>query len=291
MALTKLQQQVQDLANKIDEDYVSIVEVDKENNSDCESDCSETTLEDDYESEEENVLEPIQEEPDTVIETPPPSPVKVKRKYTKRQPKVGIATSDPNIQVIMKSKKKGPNKVKQVVVYREDVPQQEIQIVEKTRRPRGRPKNKQLVNVIKEPEEPDVIAFERPTKVKMTAKELKTMELEVRLLELQSVSGNSSLKLNKKGKVDGRQSKQRTQKQLDATARLVEANKLKRMKKASDLKEELMSEQTAIGGIIISSLNTATVVEKENQNKLAVVEKEQADKKAKDRRKALSLFD
>ena len=126
--------------------------------------------------------------------------------------------------------------------------------------------NKRLVNVIKEPEEPDVIAFERPTKVKMTAKELKKMELEVRLLELQSVSGNSSLKLNKKGKVDGRQSKQRTQKQLDATARLVEANKLRRMKKASDLKEELMSEQKAIGGNIISSLNTATVVEKEDQN-------------------------
>ena len=65
------------------------------------SDGSEMTLENlsdsDYES---CVLEPIQEEL-----TPPPSPVKkVKRKYTKREPRVGIATSDPNIQVIMKSK-------------------------------------------------------------------------------------------------------------------------------------------------------------------------------------------
>ena len=286
MALTKLQQQVQDLANKIDEDCVSIDEVDKENNSDCDSDCSETTLEDDYESEEENVLEPIQEDP-----TPPPSPVKPKRKYTKREPKVGIATSDPNIQVIMKSKKKGPNKVKKVVVYREDVPQQEIQIVEKTRRPRGRPKSKQLVSVIKEEAEPDVIAFERPTKVKATAKELKKMELEVRLLELQSVSGNANLKLNRKGKVDGRQSKQRSQKQLDATARLVEANKLRRMKKASDLKEELMTEQQAIVGNIINSLNQTTITEKEDQDKQAAVEQQEADKKAKERKASLSLFD
>ena len=204
MVLSKLQKEVQQLANDIDESYVSIDEVDKENNNDCdcETECdSETTLEDDYESEPETVLE--EEEPD-MDPTSPPSPVKQKRKYTKREPKVGIATSDPNIQVIMKSKKKGPNKIKKVTVYREDVPQQEIQIVEKTRRPRGRPKNKQLVNVIKEAEELDVIAFERPTKVKATAKELKKMELEVRILELQSVSGNANLKLNRKGKVDGR---------------------------------------------------------------------------------------
>jgi hypothetical protein len=290
MVLSKLQKEVQQLANKIDEEYEENDQVDKENDTDCESDCSETTLEDDYASDSESVLDTIEEE-DPVIQTPPPSPVKVKRKYTKRQPKVGIATSDPNIQVIMKSKKKGPNKVKQVVVYREDVPQQEIQIVEKTRRPRGRPKSKQLVNVIKEPDEPDVIAFERPTKAKATAKELKAMELEVRLLELQAVSGNANLKLNRKGKVDGRQSKQRTDKQLAATARLVEMNKARRVKKASDLKNELMTEQKNVVNNIITSLNTATVVEKEAGDKQAAVEKEQAIKKAKERKANLSLFD
>ena len=112
MALTKLQQQVQQIANDIDENYVEIDQVDKDEieiESECESECdSETTLEDDYMSEPEPV-----EEPDP---TSPPSSVKVKRKYTKREPKVGIATSDPNIQVIMKSKKKGPNKIKKVTV-------------------------------------------------------------------------------------------------------------------------------------------------------------------------------
>ena len=55
MALTKLQQQVQDLANEIDENYVEIDQVDKdetdiESGTDCDS---ETTLEDDYMSEQE----------------------------------------------------------------------------------------------------------------------------------------------------------------------------------------------------------------------------------------------
>ena len=83
MPLTKLQRQVQDLANDIDENYVEIDQVDKdeidiESGTDCDG---ETTLEDDYMSEPENVLE--EEEPDP---TPPPSPVKkVKKKvYQKR---------------------------------------------------------------------------------------------------------------------------------------------------------------------------------------------------------------
>ena len=289
MVLSKLQKEVQQLANKIDEEYEEIDQVNKENESEneCETDCdSETTLEDDYETKPEDVIE---EEPNP---TPPPSPVKVKRKYTKREHKVRIATSDPNIQVIMKSKKKGPNKIKKVTVYREDVPQQEIQIVEMTRRARGRPKNKQLVSVVKEEAEPDVIAFERPTKVKMTAKELKKMELEVRLLELQSVSGNSNLKLNRKGKVDGRQSKQRSQKQLDATARLVEANKLKRMKKKkADSKQDLLNEHQRIVGNIINSLNQTTIIEKESNDKQQKVEAEEKLKRAKERKANLSLFD
>ena len=117
------------------------------------------------------------------------------------------------------------------------------------------------------------------------------MELEVRLLELQSVSGNANLKLNRKGKVDGRQSKQRSQKQLDATARLVEANKLRRMKKASDLKSELLDEQKSVVNNIISSLNTATMTEKEDQSKQEAAQKQEADRKQAANKKAMSLFD
>ena len=63
------------------------------------------------------------------------------------------------------------------------------------------------------------------------------------------------------------------------------------MKKASDLKEELMSEQMAVVGNIISSLNTATVVEKEDQNKLAAAKQAAVDKKQAADKKAMSLFD
>ena len=117
------------------------------------------------------------------------------------------------------------------------------------------------------------------------------MELEVRLLELQSVSGNSSLKLNKKGKVDGRQSKQRSPKQLDATARLVEANKLKRMKKKEDLKTELLAEQKSVVGNIINSLNQITIVEKDTQEKQQEIQKQEAGKKSALKKANLSLFD
>ena len=63
------------------------------------------------------------------------------------------------------------------------------------------------------------------------------MELEVKLLELQGVSGNANLKLNRKGKVDGRMVKVSTAKQIQATKRLVEMNKLRRMKKKEDDKQ------------------------------------------------------
>ena len=175
-------------------------------------------------------------------------------------------------------------------MHRESVPQQEIQIVEKTRRGRGRPKANPI-EVIWEADEPGVIALERPTKVKQTAKRLKEMELEVQLLELQAVSGNSNLRVNKKGKVDGRQLKQRTQKQIDATARLVEANKLKRIKKKQQEKDELMLEQKVVVGNIISSLNTANVIEKETSEKQGKIDEDEKLKKANERQKVLPLFD
>jgi len=213
------------------------------------------------------------------------SPTKVKRKYTKRAPKETIKTSDENVELVIKTKKKGPKK-KQVIVYREDIPVEPIQIVEKVKRKPGRPK-KPVVEVVKETDEPDVIVFQKPSKVKMTAKELKQMELETRLLELQAVSGNANLKMNRKGKVDGRQSKDRTQKQIEATKRLVEMNKLRRMKKKEDEKQEILGEQQEVVKNIIGALN---------QNKVKKVEEDahqaaqQAQVKAR-KQKMISQFD
>jgi hypothetical protein len=132
-----------------------------------------------------------------------------------------------------------------------------------------------------------VIVFEKPSKLKLTARELKQMELETRLLELQAVSGNANLKMNRKGKVDGRQSKVRTQKQIDATARLVEMNKMKRLKKKADEKDELMSEQKDVVKNIIGALNQTKVKKVEEDAQFAVKEAQAAAKK----KKMLSQFD
>ena len=238
---------------------------------DPDSDSSEETLADD-----DDVPRPA---PEDVPEVPEEEPVvRVKRKYTKRQPKPGIPTSDENVTVILKTRKKGPRK-KQVIVYKEDLPQEPIEIVEKVRRRPGRPK-KPVVEVVKEPDEEDVIVFQKPTKVvKMTAKELRKMELEARLLELQAVSGNANLKMNKSGKVDGRQSKVRTQKQIEATNRLVEMNKLKRMKKRADEKDELMSEQKDVVKNIIGALNQNKVKKVEQDTQQAEQQAQAAAKK------------
>jgi hypothetical protein len=223
--------------------------------------------------------------PDEQEEIQHVSPTKVKRKYTKRQPKETIKTSDENVEVVIKTRKKGPRK-RVVTVYKEDLPVDPIQIVEKVRRKAGRPK-KPVVEVIKEQDEEDCIVFQKPTKIKLTTKELKQMELETRLLELQAVSGNSNLKMNRRGKVDGRQSKVRTQKQLDATAKLVEMNKLRRMKKKDDEKQELLDEQKHVVKNIIGALNQNKVKKVEEDNQKVVKAKEAADK----RKKMVAMFD
>ena len=93
------------------------------------------------------------------------SPVKeVKRKYTKRAPKETIPTSDENVTVILKTRKKGPKK-RVVTVYKEDIPIDPIQIVGKVRRKPGRPRTKP-VEVVREVGQPEVIVFEKPTQQK-----------------------------------------------------------------------------------------------------------------------------
>ena len=216
--------------------------------------------------------------------------VKPKRKYTKRQTKETIKTSDENVTVLLKSRKKGPKK-KQVIVYREDLPVEPIEIVEKVKRPAGRPKKKELVKIVKELDEPDCVVFEKPSKVTMTARELKKMELEVRLLELQGVSGNSNLKLNRKGKVDGRMVKVRTAKQIQATKNLVEMNKMKRLRKKENEKQEILGEQQEVVKNILGTLaqNKVAKIEEDNQKAEADAAK-QAKAEAK-KKKMAAMFD
>ena len=247
-------------------------------------------IEDKNISEDDDSEETLLEEEIQEIEKIEEVKIKPKRKYTKRQPKETIKTSDENVTVLLKSRKKGPKK-KQVIVYREDLPVEPIEIVEKVKRPAGRPKKKELVKIVKELDEPDCVVFEKPSKVTMTARELKKMELEVRLLELQGVSGNSNLKLNRKGKVDGRMVKVRTAKQIQATKNLVEMNKMKRLRKKENEKQEILGEQQEVVKNILGTLAQNKVAKIEEDNQKAQEDAVKQRKAEAKKKKMAAMFD
>jgi len=288
---TRMREQIKQLNDHIDENYEekesideSIESIDEEEGSDG----SETTLENMSESDSESVvLDPIPEEP-----SPPPSPVKKpKRKYTRKPPPETLKTSDPNIEVQVKSRKRGARK-KVITIYKEDIKQEPMVIREKIRRPRGRPKQQKEIEIIKDSEDDDVVIVPKPHPQKeLTRKQLRELELHTKLSELQLISGNPALKLTKRGAVDKRMVKTRTPAQLKATQNLVEMNKIKRMKKKEDLQNQILDEQKKVVGNIINSLNQTTVIEKESNDKQQQAEAEAKLKKAKDKQKALSLFD
>ena len=293
----RMREQIKKMADHMDNNYESKESIDddvesiNEGSGDEGSDESETTLENMSESDSESiVLDPIQEEP-SPPPSPPPSPVKnPKRKYTRKALPETLETSDPNIEVQVKTRKKGPRK-KVITVYREDVKVDPLIIRGKVRRPRGRPKQKEI-EIIKDSDDDDVVIVPKPSPQKeLTRKQLKELELHTKLAELQLISGNPSLKLTKRGAVDKRMVKTRTAAQVQATKNLVELNKIKRLRKKEDLKNELLSEQKNVVGNIINSLNQTTITEQKQSENAARIEAEEKLKKSKERQKQLSLFD
>jgi hypothetical protein len=164
-----------------------------------------------------------------------------KRKRAPPKPKQAVKTSDPNVEIEIRSHKPGPTK-RRIVVYKEDLPQDEIVIVEKSRK-RGRPVTK-VPKIVREPESkqeltqqgPDKIEFQRPTQEKeLTAKQLKHLELVERFATLEQAAGRK-LRMTVKGKADGRCIGQRTPKQIEAAKRLVQASAERRAQKMQDTK-------------------------------------------------------
>ena len=165
-------------------------------------------------------------------------------------------------------------------------------IREKVRRPRGRPKQQKQIEILQDDDNEDVVVVPKPHPQKeLTRKQLKELELHTKLAELQLISGNPSLKLTKRGAVDKRMVKTRTAAQVQATKNLVELNKIKRLRKKEDLKNELLSEQKNVVGNIINSLNQTTITEQKQSENAARIEAEEKLKKSKERQKQLSLFD
>ena len=164
------------------------------------------------------VEEPSEESPELSNDEPiEPIEAPVKKKRAPRK-KTILQTQDPNVQIEIKTRKPGPKK-KRIVVYKEDIPEAPIVIVEKTRK-LGRPK-KQLECVV-EHEEPHRLPT--PPKRQPTMRELKKQELDLRFQELQQAA-NRPLRQTKRGKVDKRCVGDRTEAQIAASRRLVELNK------------------------------------------------------------------
>ena len=79
--------------------------------------------------------------------------------------------------------------------------------------------------------------YEKAKNPKLTARELKKMELE-KEKERKEIELGKKLQTRKNGKIDNRSAKQRTPAQIEATKKLVEANKKRREEKNKFQKEE-----------------------------------------------------
>ena len=178
-----------------------------------------------------------------------------KKKY-KRKPKQVLDTSDENIKVVLKSRTSGPKK-RIVYIYKDDIIEEPVEIVEKIKRKAGRPKKSpQMVkyvdadgNEVKNRNESKevIIKVGGQKDIPITEKELKVLKLEERLAELESISGKKVL-VTKKKQIDKRQSKVRSEKQIAAAERLVALNKQRRLDKLKSTEE--VKSKTAVKAVL-----------------------------------------
>jgi hypothetical protein len=199
-------------------------------------------------------------------------PPVIKKKKAVRKPKQVLDTSDENIKVVLKSRKPGPKK-KIVYVYKEDVVDEPIQIVEKIKRKAGRPKKEKLVkyvdedgNEVKNRNESKevVISVGGQKDTPMSEKELKVLKLEERLAELESISGKKVL-ITKKKAIDKRQSKVRSPAQIAAAERLVALNKQRRADKLKNTEE--VKSKVAVKAVLNELSETARATKKKIEEK------------------------
>jgi len=114
---------------------------------------------------------------------------------------------------------------------------------------------------------------------KLSAKDLRLIELEEKLSELSAVSGKRIL-ATKKGKVDKRQTKPPSEKQLVARAKFVENNKIRIAKKRLEKEEKLKLKSKDTVKEVISELKN---IKKDNEIKKAEIKKELEIEKEKEK--------
>ena len=191
--------------------------------------------------------------------------------------------------IIKKSRStKKQNITAPLVLYMEDLvpampPQQ---VVVKQKRGKGRPKTKkeppivQYVNKNDEVQSEDdgdiqQVVINKPKKERLSKKDLKMMELQAKIVELEAVSGKK-IRGTKKGNVDKRQTKAPTEKQLAQRKKFVEDNKLRREKKRKEQEEEKKSQDKDNVKIVVQEL---AELKKKNQEQKQQIMKELEEKK------------
>ena len=159
-----------------------------------------------------------------------------------------IKSSDPNIEVEIKKHTKKPKK--KIIIYKEDIEssEDEVEVIYKNRK-KGRPKSNKIIKykndkneIVEDKLDADKLEIDLSHTKELNAKEIKLLKLQEKLTELETISGKK-IRATRKGEVDKRQTTKRTQKQIEATERLVLANKMKREAKLKEKTKETV-EQT-----------------------------------------------
>ena len=177
--------------------------------------------------------------------------------------------------MIVKKKSQKPKKPKQIIIYKEDLESDEeekIEVIQKVKRGKGRPKKKKIIEYVDEAGN----KIENQKKASQTIinhdnipenpsqKDIKIMELQSRLAELEQISGKK-IRATNKNQPDKRQTKARTKKQIEQTRRLVELNKLRKMERDKKKQEENRETQKDNIKQVITELKNLKPVKQQEQ--------------------------
>lgn len=187
------------------------------------------------------------------------SPVITESKKTSK-----TITSACGSNVIIK-KRNSRSKPKPIIIYEEDLydANDEPQKIIVKKKARGRPKKAKPVieyvndkgETVDKDDSPEQIIINKPVKEKLSAKDIKMIELQEKILELETVSGKK-IRGTKKNQIDKRQTKAPSQKQLAARKKFIEDNRLRNeaKKKAKEEKSKLSKKEDV--KIVIDELQT-----------------------------------
>ncbi len=166
---------------------------------------------------------------------------------------------------IIIKKRNNRSKPRPIVIFEEDLygetePQQ---VIVKKKPTKGRPKKKpppvvEYINNKGETVDNDDINIEqviinKPQKQKLSAKDLKLIELQEKILQLETVSGKK-IRGTKKGNIDKRQTKPPSEKQIAARKKFIEDNRLRREAKKKEKEDKSKLDKKADVKVVIDEL-------------------------------------